>query len=214
MSFTPITYRGTDVASHVKAQFGDEAGAQITNAEIIRWINQAQDEICNVNRVIKAKGTTDIIAGQKDYDVSGLNVRQIESISIDGTFLKGLDFPTAKETILADPDSGHTSKPLYWYEWGGVVSLHPTPDKTAPDGITLYFTKNPTRVSNLSDYLGVPDKYYNNLLDLVLAKAYELDENWDASQMKQGSARRSLEEIGQEDLTTQHSTYSTITVLD
>ena len=39
MSYLTSTYTGTDVSSYVKRQFGDESGVQITDEDIVHWIN-------------------------------------------------------------------------------------------------------------------------------------------------------------------------------
>ena len=44
MSFT-ATKTVSDIATDVKRTFGDEAGVQVNDTDIARWINSAQIEI-------------------------------------------------------------------------------------------------------------------------------------------------------------------------
>lgn len=43
--FFPSTYTVQDVLTEIKRTFGDEAGVQITDADIYRWIDRGQIEL-------------------------------------------------------------------------------------------------------------------------------------------------------------------------
>jgi hypothetical protein len=67
-----LTLNVTDIAVRVKRTFGDEAGVQIVDDDIIRWINEAQEEITNDNQgLLEATGVANIIQGQQDYSRHG-----------------------------------------------------------------------------------------------------------------------------------------------
>lgn len=215
MSFVPTTKTGTNVASIVKRQFGDEAGVQITDSDILDWINDAQRKICNKNKVIKAKATSDVIGGQSDYSLPSLDINQIDGIAINGKFLRATEFPTAESSIIpADPQKTVSGTPEYWYEYAGVITLWPVPDSTISGGLSVYYTKNPTPLASLSDLLALPDKYFSQITELVLASAYELDENFQAAAYKATQARDGLDEINAEESVSQYMTYPTITVYE
>lgn len=212
MSFTPVTKTVADIAATVKRQFGDESGAQVTNEDIIRWVDEAQRAICNKNKILKARATADLIEGQHTYALPEANIAQIESIRTENGFLRSMEFPTAENTVLqADPRQNASGTPTHWYEWAGQITLWPTPSATVEDGISLYYTKNPSPVSALSDPLSLPDKYYERIIELVLAKAYELDENFEAAAFKKGEAAAGLDEMNNEERASSHMTYQTIT---
>ena len=207
-----------DVFTAVKRQFGDESGVQLADNDLVMWINDAQDEINNRNSILKAKSSGTSVAGQGDYSFSTIipsaQIHKIESIHYDGVRLPNMSFAQAEERIFAaDPQRTQSGTPVLWYEWAGALTFWPTPD--AAKAIDIYFTAKPARVnSTLSTPLSVPDKYYRDVVRYVLQQAYEMDEDWQASQAKAQQFDSSVNSMGEEDRTAQNMTYDTITVYD
>ena len=67
MSYLNPTRTVPEVITAVERQFGDEAGVQLIESDIIRWINDAQDVIVAKNKVLKAKSTSPSVANQAAY---------------------------------------------------------------------------------------------------------------------------------------------------
>ena len=80
--------------------------------------------------------------------------------------------------------------------------------------MSIFYVAAPAEITSLSDMLGLPDRYYQAMLDLVLARAYEMDENFDAVVLKQQQADSSLTSFINEEQTSQHRTFGTIQVVD
>ena len=80
--------------------------------------------------------------------------------------------------------------------------------------MSIFYVAAPAEITSLSDMLGLPDRYYQAMLDLVLARAYEMDENFDAVVLKQQQADNSLTSFVNEEHTSQHRTFGTIQVVD
>lgn len=197
----------------VKRQFGDESGVQLENADIIRWINDAQDAIVAKNKVLKAKSTTASVAGQGSYTFPTDNIHQIESIHFGGVRIPNMTFAQAEEQIFTtDPLLTAEGDPILWYEWAGTFTFWPAPNEVK--NIDLYYTQRPDRVALETDYLSVPDKYYQDVIRYVLQQAYEMDEDLQNSQVKQKQFDDSLNEKSEEERTAQNMTYDMITVYD
>ena len=178
-TYSTPSYTAKDVADYVKRAFGDEAGVQVVDSDVIRWINAAQEEIVSANDVLKGTAQTAMTAGTYDYPLQSLDIKSLHSVIINGAKIQYYSFEDAEQKIFSeDPQRVQTGKPWLWYEWGGTINLYPTPD--ANGTITLYFTKNPTKVVDLTSTLGLPDNYFNRIVEYVLAQAYELDENFSA----------------------------------
>ncbi|ALY09295.1 structural protein [Arthrobacter phage Jasmine] len=202
-----------DVLTAVKRQFGDESGVQINDADIIRWTNDAQREIVDTNTLINAKvATTDVIAGLDTYsmltDPSVVNIANITSIRYNGVVLRPITVQQAEEwgTTSNDRSSG---VPLGWYYEEGNVVLFPTPTDSVTDGLKIRFTAYPEDVTNSGSLLGIPDSYFNALVQYVISQAYELDENAQMAQMKLAQFEKSLG-MRQNKTTNQGSSYPTI----
>lgn len=212
MSYSPGTRTVADVARAVKRSFGDESGVQLEEADIIMWINDAQDEIVKRNRILKATSSSVSIIGQQDYTFPSENILQIESLHYNGVRLPNMTFAEAEEKVIGQDPSDSLGEPILWYEWGGKFSFYPVP--ATAQAIVLYYTETPAKVVNVNDLLSVTDKYYQDVVRYVLQQAYEMDEDANMSQMKQKQFDDSISALGEEERTAQNMTYDVITLID
>jgi hypothetical protein len=211
MSYGAKTRLVSEVITAVQRQFGDESGVQLENADVIRWINDAQDVIVAKNKVLKAKSSTPSVAEQGSYTFPSDNIHQVESIHYDGVRIPNMSFPEAEEHIFqADPLAVATGIPVLWYEWAGTFTFWPAPNDVKT--IDLYYTQRPAPVDATSDVLSVPDKYYQDVVRYCLQQAYEMDEDMANSQAKAQQFDASLNEKSEEERTAQNMTYEKITV--
>lgn len=213
MSYAYSTHNVDDVLNHVKRQFGDESGVQITNEDICRWINAGQDEIFRRSEPVKAVTNADIVAGQADYTLP-TSVLRIQTIYVNGFPLEQRSNQEVEEYIRQeDPTSTSTGTPAVWSEWAGTITLYPKPDTSAVGGLSLRYIKNPTSVAIGSDPLSIPDAFYNRLVEYVMQQAYELDENFSAADTKAAQFTMNLEGQSGKDQVTPN-VYPTITILE
>lgn len=205
-----------DVLAAVQRQFGDESGVQLQNSDVIRWVNDGQLAIVQANRILKAKGTIASVSGQKDYSLSTLAVYQVESIHFGGRRVPNLPFAQVEQKVsTTDPATDWNGMPDFWYEWAGVVSFFPIPQEVA--NIDVYYTvAPPSYAANaaLTTTLFVPDRYFSVLVKFVLQMAYEMDEDWTASEQKQQQFTTDVNDFGEQERDAQNMTYDTITVVD
>lgn len=213
MSFGTATKTLADVIEDVRRTFGDESSVQITDKDIARWTSAAQREILINNRVLRTVGDTVSVAGQSAYSVSELKILAIQSIHYNGVKVEYLSFNEAEEYVLKnDPSKTSTGTPQIWYEWGGVINLYPVPDVDGAT-ITLYYVKEPDEVSTSNGNLAVPDQYFENVVQFVLSKAYELDEDQDNFQIKKVEFSQRLQTLSEQEATPQQDYYPFITEL-
>lgn len=217
MSLRVTTRKVSDVARFVKRQFGDEAGVQITDADIYDWVNSAQLEICDRNRIITSQAATNAVNGQSQYTLSGLNIISIVSIHFDGGILPCVEFAQAEQIINeATGGTGEdlASVPVLWYEWDNKITLWPTPTEDITDGIVIYYNQSPTDVTALTDYLSVPDKYFRAVCSYCMAQAYELDEAFSESDAQMQYFTMALDVRNEEERTAAEVTYPSITIVE
>lgn len=213
MALRPSTRTYGQVKRTVRRLFGDEAAVQLEDADIQRWADDAQTAIVERNKSIKAVSTTLSVAGQAAYSFPSPLISQVESISYDGQVLDHVEMHTAQEVIQGfDPQGEQEGTPRYWYEWAGEFYLFPKPD--AEKEIRLLYTRYPEPLTGSDDQLlDLPDKYFQAVVDYCLWKAYELDEDWQASQIKEGHFRVALEEQSEEEREAAHMTYPVISTV-
>lgn len=179
-----ITKSVQDVIKEVKRTFGDEAAVQITDSDIVRWVNMAQGEIVMRNAELGAAVVfVNSVANQIDYPVLANvpNLLTIQSIHFKGRPLKNLTFQEAESYLMKGGDVV-SGTPEIWYERGGVVSFHPPASDSEDQVVKIYFNKSPDTVTAQS-LLGLSDNYYNSIVSFVLKRAYLLDENANLAQL-------------------------------
>lgn len=207
-----FTHTGTDVASRVRTGFGDSSGAQLADSSILSWINDGQREIVNSNPILRATKITDVVAGQSDYSFPNDKVLSIEALYISGYPLTNLSPQAAREYIQAQDPAKllNAERPDVWYERAGIITLFPVPNKSITNGLKLEYVTNPTSLSLLSAALSIPDRYFNELVNYVIAQALEMDENYDASNMKLRQFRDGLDRLSTKDTISQDSQYTAV----
>lgn len=214
MSWLAPTKKVSDVASYVKRQFGDESGVQIVDDDIVRWVNAAQAEIANTNNVLQASATKPTIVGTYQYNLGvDMAIESIRSVHADGRKLKYLNFNDYESFITTeDPDMTNRARPEVWSEWGGILHVYPVPD--AVYTLSVYYQAAPVVVTALTDLLTIPDKYFQRVVDYVLAQAFELDENFSAHAAKMDSFDSHLVTMALDENKGSVDTYPRMTVRD
>lgn len=204
-----FSYVGNDVALRVRSQFGDTSGAQLSDVSLLSWINDGQREIVNSNPILRASRVTDLVKDQADYTFPSDKVLVIEAIYIDGFPIDNATPQEAREYIQkADPTAVATAqRPEIWYERAGVITFWPKPNKTITNGLKLEYIKSPTMLASLASAIGVPDRYFNELVNYVNAQALEMDENYDAANFKHRQFRDGLDRLFTKDSVSQDALY-------
>lgn len=213
-----MTLNVQDVADRVKRTFGDDAGVQIIDADIIRWVNDAQSKIAIDNEeLLETVGTADIIANQADY-ATPTNMNVLRSLMFDNYRLKGLSFAEFNEYLdgFKVPQGQNvygTGRPEVFMVFGSTITLFPTPNKSITGGLRIYYYRYPDAVANLADSLTVPERYHISVVEYCLKQAYEMDENADMTAFKKSEFENELLKLKNQEKTTSNEFYPRITTL-
>lgn len=196
MSKRPSTKTFATLSQEVKRLFGDESGVQLDDSDIQRWATAAQMEIVTTSGPLKARSTSNSVAGQKAYTFPSEKIQQVASLQYDGRLLPNTPFAEAQRIIISqDPQGIAKGVPELWYEWAGEFTLWPTPDSVRP--IDIFYSAYPADMTgDPAQLLSVSDSYYNAVVDYVLAKAYEMDEEPQMSQMAEQRFRDAVQVQG------------------
>lgn len=205
-----------DIKTRVKRQFGDDAAIQIQDADIVRWVNDAQREIANQNDdLLMITATADVISGQSAYTLPS-NIRLLRKIEYNGLHLKPLSLQDFSEYIdgYSNPKNYSQGNPLVYNIWAGQFTVFPTPSASAAlvSGFTLYYLRNPVDVVNDTDNLEFPNGYHNHIFEYCLRMAYELDENWQAAQQLDKRFQQGVNGLKERDNWPVREVYPTISV--
>ena len=211
MSYSSPTKTVGDVYNVVKRIFGDESGVQLTNADIVRWVNEAQVDISKQNQVLQTTATVAVTANTATYALTSVTpkIDTVASILLNGRRVGNIPISQAEESIsLADPLGTQTGSPQFWYAWGGEVTFWPKPNQDYT--MTLRYVAQPANVTvTTTDVLSLPDETFNDIVNFVLMKAYEMDENPQMMAVKQAEYSASVAERGETERLAATMTYET-----
>ena len=211
MTYSSPTKTVGDVYNQVKRVFGDESGVQLTNADIARWINEAQVDIAKQNQILQTTATLPVTSGTATYSLTSITPRidTLASLLLDGRRVGNIPISQAEESIsLADPEGTETGAPQFWYAWGGDITFWPVPNRNYT--MTIRYNAQPTAVSTTStDVLAVPDECFTDVCNYVLMRAYEMDENAEMMAVKQAEYSTSVAERGETERLAATMTYET-----
>jgi hypothetical protein len=206
-----------DVITRVKRIFGDEAGVQITDADIIRWVNDAQEEIVKANEgLMETTGTTDVVINQAEYTMPP-DFSVLRSLRFKGYRLKPMSLAEFNEYI--DGYDAATGSPYgpgipeVFTVWESKITLFPKPNESVTAGLKIFYIKHPPAVTNPADALSVPLQYHNSVVTYCLQQAYELDEDYQKAQMKEGKFEKDMMQLNDRGKWISQEYYPRITTL-
>ena len=207
-----------DVMNRVRRKFGDDSGVQITDADIIRWVNDAQVQIAISNEgLLETTATADVVQNQPDYDCPP-NMSVLRSLAFKGYRVKYMSFAEFNEYIdgfKADPGISPYGPgiPEIFMVWNNKITLFPKPDRDVAAGLTIYYVKQPDQVSLPADELSVPIQYHLAVVDYCLQQAYELDEDLEKSNYSKGKFDEAMMKLNDRNKWTSQEYYPRITTL-
>lgn len=206
----------SDVITRVQRIFGDDAGIQVTPADIIRWINDGQEEIIVANDgLLETNATATSTAGQATYPLPA-DCSVLRSIQYNGYALKGMSLNDFNLYLNGynDPSQPYGKDiPIVYSVWNNIVTLFPTPATGVTNGINYYYIKHPAQVTVPTDALTVPVQYHKALVDFCLQQAYELDEDTAKSNMKNQQFSQKMQVLNDRNKWVNQEVYPSITRL-
>lgn len=203
-----------EIITRVQRQFGDEAEAQITQADIIRWINDAMREIANNNNLLQVKATANTTVNVNSYALP-VGIARLHSVRFRGLVLQSTTQEQIDELIGATDltvQQGYpVGTPRYYWIWAGQINLYPAPDTTSTTDLELYYTRQAIPVDDPADIPEVPEQYHNRIVEYCLARAYELDENFFIASLKDQTFSAGVDKIRQDESYKEQEFYPFIT---
>lgn len=206
----------SDVITRVQRIFGDDSGVQIGPDDIIRWINDCQEEIVIANDgLLETNGTVTSISGQATYPLPA-DCSILRSIQYNGYAIRGMSLTDFDQYLNGYNDPSQpfgTAIPTVYSVWNSIVTLFPPPAIGVVNGINYFYVKHPAQVVNTSDALSVPVQYHKAVVDYCLSQAYELDEDLQKAAAKEQQFNAKTQELNDRNKWTHQDVYPSITRL-
>ncbi len=190
----------SEIFTHVKRAFGDEAGVQITNADIIRWINDAQREAVMQNEGLLQKvGYVNSTVGTQEYtlpsDLFTLHHLWYRNGAADQYYiLKYMSLKDFTEYVDGWDGSTYQGVPLiFTQQEDGKFIVFPKPEATVANGFKLMYSRFATDVVDSSSAIDLPSYLHTYVKNYCLMQAYELDEDWESAEKKGAQVQGDLD---------------------
>jgi hypothetical protein len=200
----------SEIATRVKRQFGDDLGAQISDADIIRWVNDAMMEIAVANNLLQIAATADTTAGTAEYDLPN-DVLRLRAVKFKGVKLNGLTMEDF-DNMLSEANGVSTGEPQAFYVYARKITLFPAPSANGTTDLKIFYNRTPTAVTVVGDTPEIPVQYHNRIVEYCIAQAAELDDNLEQYQLKMGMFKSSVETMKDDNTAEKFDTYPSITV--
>lgn len=206
----------TDVINRVQRIFGDQSGVQVTQQDIINWINDGQEEIViNNEGLMEATATADIVQGQDTYNLPA-DCSVLRSLRYNGYHMKRMsvtEFDLYLDGFAANPTPYGQGISTIFCVWQNQVRIFPQPNASTAAGLSILYIQHCATVNTTADPLTVPVQYHKALVDYCLQQAYELDEDLQKMGAKKQDFTQKMLQLNDRNKWTSQETYPTITTM-
>lgn len=199
----------SEIATRVKDQFGDDGGAVITDARVIRWVNDAMRDIALNNNLFLIRATAAVVPGQAEYQVPA-NILTVHSVKFQGRKLIELSQAEA-DGFQADSSVVPSGVPTHYWLFGTILTLYPAPNLTDPNDLLMQYTRTPTEVTLVTNTPEVPVQYHNRIVEYCIAQAAELDDDEDRYERKMNRFASGVQQLKDNAEWGAHDFYPSIT---
>lgn len=209
----------SDIITRVRRTFGDEAAVQIQDADIIRWINDAQIEIIKNNEgALQKTGFVDLVANQSTYTMPAdlMVIRSLRYKYSDMQSFVLLKYKSLQQFDEAidgwDGTYWSAGHPAFYNVFEGKATLFPTPDQSNVSGLKVLYNQRPTDVALSGDSLSLPLIYHSTVVRYCMWQASLLDEDLDPATLWQQYFQNDMSLLQGKETQENTQLYPTITV--
>lgn len=178
-----------DVYYQVTRTFGDEAAIQINDRDIISFVNRAQNEVVLANYEINRasyKGT--LTEGQTELAMGSIpDLLRVHMLTVNKILTSALPLEQALKKI-SDNGGEETGQVRNWYMFDNTIRFVEIPDKEST--FEIFYNRIPAQVTKRASSLDVPDSCFNLIVNWVLKFCYELDDDIQNAQARNGEIER------------------------
>jgi hypothetical protein len=166
----------SEIFARFRRQIGDDGTVQFTDADLLRWINDACREIAQDNDILQVKATSPTTSGTAEYLLPS-NILKLHSVRWKGNKLSALGINEWDDFISQSTvDASVPGDPTHVLQWANSITLFPKPVTSSSD-LTLLYSRQPVPVTLSTQEPDVPDTYHLSIVRYCLAQAAEMDDD-------------------------------------
>lgn len=179
-----------DIRTRVQRQFGDTSGAQILEADIDRWANDAQVDIVRRTEALQEKTQVNTVAGQETYPVPA-NFLLVKRVTHDGLLLMRTTLDELDALAGNRQEAAFTGVPKRYFVWDNEIGLYPLPEASGVSNLDIWYIRTPATLAAPADIPEIPVFQHEDIVTFCLIRAKQLNEDFDqAAKYEQEYERR------------------------
>lgn len=160
----------------VKRLFGDTAGVQITDDDILRWLNDAQIDLIRKTDFFLNVTSIPSIVGTDTYAVPTLDFLRLSRVTYNGSDLEFITYQQLNQWYPnRDVTPISTGTPKVFTFFNRNLILYPAPDTIY--NISLTYIARPNVLLSDAQTSQLPVEIHEDMVRFALTRAYELDAN-------------------------------------
>lgn len=216
-----VQVTGERIAKRVKRLFGDESGVQVTNDDVIDWLNDAMVEAAVQNGSINIQRRyAPALEGFTEVTLpDSVNLAAVHTVSYrngsDSAYTP-LTFISFNQFEQLFPDWNKSKArgcpEFYTTASKGRFYVYPAPSVDDGLGYSVLYNSFFSEVTDLLVTMDISPRYFQYLLEYCLMKAYEMDENWEAADRKASFIQSTLNSLASSDSDLNQSKYPSVAV--
>lgn len=180
----------SDIIDPAKLLFGDTNGISATTPLCLAALNDAMREIAREVLTFRTIVTTTGNAVRSGYDMSAVpSLIVINRVTYDGEPLALMTEEEIDRLMISTTPDG---TPVGYYTSGELLKFFPTPVSGDTTTVTISYSKLPTAVTAVGNTVSMPDTWRTELIDFVVMRLHEKNENWRAVELYEKRFRTSL----------------------
>jgi hypothetical protein len=194
------TLTGANLISRIQDTLQDTTSVRWPEAELLRYINDAQREIVNFKPEASATHANVVLSAGTEQSIpsGGLRLikvtRNMSGTASDATGKRAIrivdvDILNSQEPDWHDPtvtgDAAHgTNVKHYAFDFDDPKKFYVYPGVSGDAYLEIVYSGSPTDLTATSDTISLDDIYGNAIIDFVLYKAYLKDSEYAGNQQR------------------------------
>jgi hypothetical protein len=171
----------SDVINPAKYLFGDTNGVIATDTVCLAFLNDAMREIARQTLVFRATVTTDGDSIRSGYDMSAVSdLIVINRVTYDGEPLALMTEESVDRLLIATTPDG---TPVGYYTSGELLKFFPNAESGDTTAVVIQYSKLLTAAAAVGSTISMPDSWRTELIDFIVMRLHERNENWRAAEM-------------------------------
>lgn len=180
----------SDVITPARLLFGDTNAVIATDAACIAFLNDAMREIAREVLTFRTIVTTTGNAVRSGYDMSAVaSLILINRVTYDGEPLALMTEEEIDRLMIATTPDG---TPVGYYTSGELLKFFPNPVSGDTTAVAISYSKLLTAATTTGSTVSMPDTWRTELIDFIVMRLHERNENWRAAELYEKRFRGSL----------------------